>query len=171
VASRLERIMISVDGSPEVHQAIRGYPHERLRAQVERLVRHRDRVRPALGVDVNMTVWEQNEVTVARVQADWRGIVDRVQLIPRFVAGRRTRPCRELWRGSLVVQSNGTVVPCCRDSEGELALGDAARTPLAEIWQGAAMRQLRARHARRDFPPLCAQCAEYPTRHVSARFS
>jgi sulfatase maturation enzyme AslB (radical SAM superfamily) len=171
VTSGLERIMISVDGSPAVHQRIRGFPLEQVREGVERLVRLRDQRGALLGIDVNMTVWEENEAEVPGVRADWRHLVDRVQLIPRFTAGRRTAPCRELWRGSLVVQSSGAVVPCCRDTEGELVLGDAATTPLAAIWQGPAMQRLRVRHRRGDFPPPCDRCAEHASPHVSARFS
>ena len=171
IVSGLERIMISVDGASEVHERIRGYPLGRLREGVERLVRVRDRSGAPLAIDVNMTVWEENEADVSRVRAEWRDLVDRVQLIPRFTAGRRTTPCRELWRGSLVVQSSGAVVPCCRDSEGELALGDAARTPLVDTWQGPAMRRLRALHRRGAFPSPCDRCAEYTSPHVSARFS
>jgi radical SAM protein with 4Fe4S-binding SPASM domain len=171
VVSGLERIMLSVDGAAATHERIRGYPLARLRANVERLVSLRDAHGSSLGIDVNMTLWEENDDEAPRVRAEWRDLVDRVQLIPRFVAGRRVAPCRELWRGSLVVQSSGAVVPCCHDSEGELTLGDARRTPLGEIWQGPAMRRLRALHARRRFPPPCDRCAEYPSRHVNPRFS
>jgi len=63
--------MISVDGSPGGARAHPGLPLGRVREGVERLVRHRDRRGAALGVDVNMTVWEENEADVPRVRADW----------------------------------------------------------------------------------------------------
>ncbi len=171
VASGLERITISVDGGPTTHEAIRGFPLEDLRRNVERLVRVRDEAGSDLGIDINMTLWEENEQEASDVRRDWEGVVDRVQFIPRFVDSPRTKPCRELWRGALVVLSDGRVAPCCRDSEGELALGHLEDGTLEEIWNGEAMARLRDRHRRGDFPSLCAGCGEYATDQVHPRFS
>jgi radical SAM protein with 4Fe4S-binding SPASM domain len=167
----LERITFSVDGGPETHQKIRGFSHEKLLKNVQRLIRMRDEGGVSLGVDVNMTIWEENEGETDLVKETWEGLVDRLQFIPRFADAPRSTPCRELWRGALVVHSNGNVVPCCRDVEGVLKLGDARETPLGEIWNGETMRELRARHRNLDFPPICANCSEYETEKVSPRFS
>ena len=171
VDSGLERITISVDGGAETHERIRGFPLAKLRENVERLVRIRDERGSELGIDLNMTIWEANESEAAGVRRYWEGLVDRVQLIPRFVDAPRSTPCRELWRGAMIVLSDGRVAPCCRDSEGELAVGHASEASLGAIFNGAEMRALRQRHQDGDFPPLCARCGEYDTDQVSPRFS
>ena len=167
----LERITFSVDGGPETHERIRGFSHEELRENVERLVRMRDEAGASLGIDVNMTIWEANEAEAPEVERVWGELVDRVQFIPRFVDAPRTEPCRELWRGCAVVLSDGRVAPCCRDSEGELSLGHVDDATVEELWNGEVMAELRERHRRRDFPPLCAHCGEYSTDVVNPRFS
>jgi hypothetical protein len=62
---------------------------------------------------------------------------------------------------SVVVLWDGRVVPCCRDDDGRLILGDLNRQTLAEIWRGPVARELRRRHRRSDLPPghLCSGCA------------
>ena len=171
VASGLDRITISVDGAARTHETIRGFPLADLRRNVERLVRMRDEAGSNLGIDINMTLWEENEEEAPEVRRQWEGVVDRVQFIPRFVDAPRSVPCRELWRGALVVLSDGRVAPCCRDSEGELTVGHLNDGTLEEIWNGEAMAALRDRHRQGDFPPLCAQCGEYATEQVHPRFS
>ena len=167
----LERITFSVDGGPETHERIRGFSYDRLRANVERLVRMRDERGSPLGIDVNMTLWEENEDEAEMVHDAWKDLVDRFQFISRFVEAPRQTPCRELWRGAMVVHSNGNVVPCCRDVEGDLAVGNVHERPLAEIYNGEPMQKLRELHRQGKFPPLCANCSEYETEKVSPRFS
>ena len=167
----LDRITFSVDGCGETHERIRGFSYERLRENVERLVRMRDDRGSDLGIDINMTLWEENEDEAEDVHEHWKDLVDRVQFIPRFVDAPRKTPCRELWRGAMVVHSNGNVVPCCRDVEGELVLGNANDTPLPEIFNGERMRKLRERHRQGQWPRICANCSEYETEKVSPRFS
>ncbi|MEE9394788.1 MAG: radical SAM protein [Planctomycetota bacterium] len=167
----LERITFSVDGRPETHEKIRGFPYEKFRANVERLVEMRDQAEHALQIDVNMTIWQENEAEASDVRTEWEQLVDRVQFIPRFRDEIRSKPCRELWRGAMVVLSDGRAVPCCRDFEGELALGQVADQSVEEIWNGEIMQDLRRRHLAKDFPPLCARCGEYDTSVVSPRFS
>ena len=99
-----------------------------------------------------------------------RGLADRVQAIPRLVAERRSTPCRELWRGTLVVLWDGRVTVCCVDSEGELQVGDARRDRLDDLWNGDAIRSLRRRHRDGAWPALCANCGEYAHPEVSKRF-
>jgi hypothetical protein len=70
------------------------------------------------------------------------------------------------------------VVPCCRDDDGRLVLGDLLRQSLAEIWQGPEAQALRARHRDGAFPcgHLCEGCAwgrarftaAHPARHPAS---
>lgn len=59
----------------------------------------------------------------------------------------------------IAVLADGTVVPCCLDSEGEIALGNLFREPLGEILTGdraSAMRE--GFRCGRMIEPLCRTC-------------
>jgi hypothetical protein len=166
----LERITFSVDGDHATHFAIRSWDLGRLRDDVLALKRDRDAAGARLRIDVSMVVDRSTESALETFRREWTGVADRVQAIPRLVAERRTSPCRELWRGTLVVLWDGRVTTCCVDSEGVLQIGDARHEPLSVVWNGEAMRRIRTRHADGDFPALCAACGEYAHPDVSKRF-
>lgn len=167
----LERITFSVDGDRETHERIRGYSWDRLREDVTALRHERDAAGAALRIDVSMVVDEATEAALDRYLADWKGVADRVQAIPKFTPKERTAPCRELWRGTTVVLWDGRVTVCCADSEGAAVVGNAWEKPLAEIWNGPEMREFRRAHVERRFPRICAFCGEYDSPRVSKRFS
>jgi len=169
--SGLERITFSVDGNRETHEAIRGYSFDRLRADVLALREDRDRAGSPLKIDVSMVVDEATEAALEEYYADWRGIADRVQAIPKFTPRERTKACRELWRGTAVVLWDGRVSVCCADSEGAAIIGDAYEKPLQEIWNGPEMRDFRRSHVEGRFPRICAFCGEFDHPQVSKRFS
>ena len=166
----LTRITFSVDGDAQTHAAIRSYDLETLRRDVTTFIAERDAAGATLMIDVSMVVDAATEHAIETFKADWRGVADRVQSIPRLIAEKRSTPCRELGRGSLVVLWDGRVTVCCVDSEGLLEVGDANATPLSEVWNGEKMRALRRSHAELDFPSLCAMCGEYAREGVSKRF-
>lgn len=66
--------------------------------------------------------------------------------------------CRAL-RDQLGVLCDGTVVPCCLDSEGRLALGNLYRQTLSEILASPRARAIRAGfEAHRCTEDLCRRC-------------
>ena len=58
---------------------------------------------------------------------------------------------------------NGDMVLCNCDWERSVILGNARATPLSELWRGARLAEIRARHLAGDLPAgsLCAGC-DYP---------
>jgi MoaA/NifB/PqqE/SkfB family radical SAM enzyme len=82
--------------------------------------------------------------------------------------------CSYPWR-SVVVLWDGRVVPCCRDSDAALVLGDLNVQTLEAIWHGEEVRRLREALRARTVPcgHLCDGCgwrrdafaAAMPTRH------
>lgn len=82
--------------------------------------------------------------------------------------------CGYPWR-SVVVLWDGRVVPCCRDDDARLVLGDLATQSLAEIWHGPVATELRRQHHAQRFAAghLCDGCpwsrgafaASAPQRH------
>jgi MoaA/NifB/PqqE/SkfB family radical SAM enzyme len=69
-------------------------------------------------------------------------------------------PCLSFLWDFLAVTWDGAVLPCCHDSEAELAIGDATASSLEEIWRGEGLSRLRRAHLDLDFErfPLCAGC-------------
>jgi MoaA/NifB/PqqE/SkfB family radical SAM enzyme len=166
----VDRVTVSVDGDAATHEAVRGIPLAATRAAVERLVAARDAAGAVTAVDVSMVVAPETEAGAAAFEEGFRGVADRVQRIPLLTQGERRTRCREPWRGGLVVLRDGRCTVCCADHDGTLAVGDATKETLKEIWNGPRLRALRAAHARGDLPPVCASCTEYPTDAAAPRF-
>ncbi|MDA1194593.1 MAG: radical SAM protein [Planctomycetota bacterium] len=167
----LDRVTVSVDGDAASHEAIRGVPLARTEAGLERLLAERVRRATGPAIDVSMVISPETEAAADAFVARYEGRVDRVQKIPLLTRGERRTRCREPWRGGLVVLQDGSVTVCCVDHDGELAVGHIEDSTLSALWNGTAMRALRARHVVGDLPPLCAGCTEYPTDAAAPRFS
>ena len=70
----------------------------------------------------------------------------------------RTGRCRAL-RDQIAVLSDGTVVPCCLDHEGALALGNLFRQDLADMLAAPLARAMREGFERGErAAPLCRRC-------------
>ncbi len=70
--------------------------------------------------------------------------------------------CRRPWR-VLYVTAHGTVLPCCispfaTTETAQLVLGNVIRDGVAEVWNGAPLREFRTRHQSEDPPTPCAPC-------------
>jgi len=74
----------------------------------------------------------------------------------------RQTACYWLWVEPMVL-SDGTLVPCCQDVDGALALGHVQEHSLQQLWNSENIGQLRAKHARleRGTIPLCRTCNMY----------
>jgi len=69
-------------------------------------------------------------------------------------------PCYPLWV-EMSVLSNGVVVPCCMDIEGQLAIGNAKEDSLLDIWfKSEKLKELRKKHLNKEGYniPLCEKC-------------
>lgn len=72
-------------------------------------------------------------------------------------------PCYYLWK-SFVVQWNGEAVPCCRDYDTKVVLGDLNKQTLIEIWNGKKLRKLRENSINGNFENgLCDNCYDTST--------
>ena len=167
----LTRLTVSLDGDEADHRSRRGYGQQAIleRLAEARAVQRRERLATAL--DVSMVVDGDVAARLPAFRARLSPLCDRVQLIPRLVAARRTARCREPSRGVLVVLSDGRVTTCCADVRGELGLGRLGEDTPAGLYAGERFVALRRRHAARDFPGPCSTCGECAVPGVSARFS
>ena len=73
-------------------------------------------------------------------------------------------PCRQLWT-RLVVLSNGELVPCSQNIDGELSLGNVKDISLHEAWTGNEMADLRMQHISNSFcgtrGNACKNCTDW----------
>lgn len=143
-------------------------------AGVELLVALKKKIGAATRIHLRMVVMRQNETEVARIREFARKLGvdlftvktvnpscnDTYQdetLVPEnpalrryeYVPGtwqrvRKDAPCRRVWTMSNIL-SNGDVVPCCRDYDAELRIGNIFDRPFSEIWMSEEYRELRAR--------------------------
>jgi radical SAM protein with 4Fe4S-binding SPASM domain len=86
--------------------------------------------------------------------------VNSERILDRGEEGRL--PCRQLWL-RLVVLSNGELVPCSQNMDGELTIGNIKETTIKEAWQGKKMAELRQQHLvnRIKKDCVCYKCIDW----------
>lgn len=78
-----------------------------------------------------------------------------------FPPDRKRFPCVLLWQ-SLVILWNGDVVPCCRDFQAKIILGNIKKDKLKNIWNSTKMQSLRQEHIDGIYKnTLCKDCLEW----------
>ncbi len=169
----LKTVIFSVDGvTPEVYAEIRrGGDLERVRANILRFLELASGYRPRPTTVLQYAVSNINEHEVDAFRAFWEGKVDRLHFtrVTEYagIEGLKTyeyktrerRPCPDTW-SKMVILADGTVTTCCLDLNGDLGMGDAAATPLRDIWRSPRWRALRRAHRRLKFAeyPICDTC-------------
>lgn len=167
----LTRLTVSFDGSPEQHARWRNVNPDRIIENVSAFKRVRDKMGASCALDVSMVVDEETLPFVEEFKRLFKNSADRLQLIPRFVEKLRTKPCRELWRGVLVVLSNGDVTICCADPQGYAVIGNVRDATVAELYNCKAMKHIRRTHREGRFEGICKTCSEFHAPGISPRFS
>lgn len=169
--SGLERLTFSVDGVGSTHTSIRGFDYYELKTNILRFKELRDRNKSNLKIDISMVVFEKTEADLKKLHDEWKGIADRIYLIPRLFSGDRKKRCREMWRGNLTILWDGRVVPCCADFDAGMVVGDITKEDISSIWNGVQMKGLRRLHGQGIFSGICSRCSEYRNPQVNLRFS
>lgn len=79
----------------------------------------------------------------------------------RANAVTRRNPCYFLW-STLIILSDGKVVPCCADLMGEIVLGNAFDDSLLDIWNGLTISSIRNEHLLGDYrmASVCRDCPD-----------
>ena len=70
-------------------------------------------------------------------------------------------PCGALWRTPNIA-SSGNIVPCCRDIDLSLVLGNVKNDSLYDIWHGEKITEMRLLHIKGEFEKIstCSNCVE-----------
>ncbi len=168
------RIIISLESmKAERYRAIRGASAhmERAVAMTELLLESRRKIESPAIVSVRMIVMDINrdEREYFKIYWEERGAVAELRDFFPWTSAEFSglgayekyppfMPCPFPWQ-YLVVQYNGDVVPCCRDYNGELALGNVSESSLKEIWKGKAYEEFREKMATgRYLSEFCRKC-------------
>ncbi len=178
LASGLDHIIFSVNGATrEVFEKYnRGASYEQVMSGIRRFLQTKIARRARILVTVQMVRLPETIPHARRFQAMWRVPgVDSVRIKADVVrteaaqagAGRKPKTfvnrCPRLWNGPLYVNYDGEVNGCPGVLFRAKALGNARERPLAELWNGKRMGEMRKAHVERDFSavPECLTCA-YP---------
>ncbi|MBN1593812.1 MAG: radical SAM protein [Candidatus Coatesbacteria bacterium] len=172
IKAGLSTICFSIDGIGQVYERLRGFDYGRLESNVLEFLRIKNELNPGLRVEINYVVSPDTESHVNEFRAAWGPRVQHITFQPMLTYHQmpRKRPCRELWKGTLVVLWDGTVVACCVDYDGALKVGDATRQNISEILNSKEMIDLRKTHLKGQFCSMCSLCSEFETECVDGRF-
>lgn len=194
LSSKLHRIILCLDGATkETYEAIRR------KANFEQIVENirtfllvkKELGNVSLQTQIQIILMKETEREISVFTKNWQdagadkvvvkkfstfsnqveGVKEHSDLSHRYKdkAIEKRYPCSYLW-DSVVVLWDGSVVPCCRDFDGKIILGNAKETSLEEIWNGPKMQDLRRKQINGHFGcELCRDCVEWPSK-ASQRF-
>jgi sulfatase maturation enzyme AslB (radical SAM superfamily) len=169
IAAGLDEIKISFDGaSAEEYERIRvPLKFDRVVENIAQLVVLRNQMRSAMKIRVACCSTSDKQATMRTLEKlvdgfsfgkihNWTGT--------ESSAARQgiRKPCSRLWR-TLTVLAGGEVALCCLDYDGGHLLGRIDEgSSLADVWRGAAYREVRRRHlqGRQAEIALCANCSK-----------
>jgi radical SAM protein with 4Fe4S-binding SPASM domain len=169
----LDYLIFALDGATkETYERIRvGANFERVCDNIRRFLAHKNATGSRIFTVLQCICMEQTEGEIRQFTETWRvkGVDGlRIRQLTysgnegRFRNDRRGRPCYWLWANPHV-KNDGTVVACCQDVNGVLALGNIQEESFGEIWNGRRMRELRQMHidGRQEEIALCRSCNMY----------
>jgi radical SAM protein with 4Fe4S-binding SPASM domain len=174
--ARPARIICSLDADDAVtYRRMRGPAADfaQALANLDALLERHRRLDSQVPVEVRMIRTRVNLDQEEAFLARWRKAGVQVEIRPFFPWNepklaalgdferlQAHQPCPFPWR-YLVVQWNGDVVPCCRDCNADIVLGNVAGQTLKEIWNGPAYRDFREQTVSGRYRnPICGPCME-----------
>lgn len=187
LCSRLYKIVLCLDGvTKQTYEKIRvGSDFELTVKNIGNFLKMKKELgRKTPQVHLQIILMNETEREISKFVNEWRNsgvddvVIKRFSTFSNQVEGikelselshrykdktiKRRFPCFYLW-DSVVVLWDGKVVPCCRDFNGKIILGDAKKDSLIKIWNGQEMQELRKRQIKGDFDnDLCRDCIEWP---------
>lgn len=175
LAAGPHRIIVSLDGDDEdTYRAIRGKAARFGQAVVN--LRHligKSREHPRVQVVIRAITMHANAHQIEAMRQRWTREGAVFEARPFFpwteqdMAGLGdfqpyppNMPCPFPWQ-YLVVQWDGSVVPCCRDYNAVNPVGNAREQSLVDIWNGDACRAFRHQHETGEFGDnhFCRDCS------------
>mgnify|MGYP001558965945 CR=1 FL=1 len=166
-------IRFSVDGvSKKTFESIRiGANYDKVVSSIQELYKEREKRKLKLPViEVFFTILDKNKKECKQFLKYWYGKVDSASLYPAdsreskdFVGINYKKfkpyPCFNPKR--VIVLSNGKVVLCCMDIDGEVVLGNLKKQTLKEIFESKKFKEIyQSQLERRCKIPMCVNCSK-----------
>ena len=166
-------IRFSVDGATkETFEAVRrGAVYEKVVENIKALVAERNEKKMKLPrIEVFFTVLDRNKKETKEFLKQWKDECDAVSLYPAdsresesFVGfdykKLKPYPCFNPKR--VLVLSNGKVVLCCVDIEGEVVLGDLNKQTLKDVFDSPIFKSIsKSQFDRTCKIPMCKNCSK-----------
>jgi radical SAM protein with 4Fe4S-binding SPASM domain len=180
LASGIDHVTLAIDGiETEQYEAVRvGAAFPEVIENARRFLELKKELRARTFVVVQCIAMAENREHLRAVRAFWRPYgPDAIRIRQLTHTGERSGeeflndrgPCYWLWAEPMLL-SDGRLAPCCQDVNGELSLGNAFETPLADLWSGQRARELRRLHAegKRDSIAICRDCNMYQPARTTA---
>ena len=174
IEAGLDIIILAVDGSTsETYEKIRiGANYKSILRNIKNLLEKKKELeRKNPFVVLQLIEMEQNRHEIPKFKQYWSGYPVTVFIKPSTDFGgkvnvSRNCPCDRLWHQSVVL-SDGRLVPCCMDMNGDYSLGSVKDNMFFDIWNGSQMRSIRKKENQNKFE-LCKTCNYIsPRRHNS----
>ena len=175
--NRPYKIIVSLDGNnQESYQAIRGAgaAFDKAVRNIEALTDIHQKTRSLTKISVRMIEMQINRDQVQAFKERWASRNVEVEIRQFFPWGEKemtalgsyekyppSMPCPFPWQ-YLVVQWNGDVVPCCRDYNAVIPLGNVRESSLKDIWNSSRYEDFRQQMASGAFRnnPICTPCLD-----------
>jgi MoaA/NifB/PqqE/SkfB family radical SAM enzyme len=177
IKAGLDEIYFALDSmKKDVYEAIRvRLSFDQVYENIRAFIRTRDRLNPKLMIRLQMILQDLNRDEEADFRSHWSTLLGpRDQIVVQKVHNWASAvdvmrfgdeddvngtPCIALW-GTCVIHVNGDVPLCCMDTKTRHRLGNAGEQPIAEIWRGKVVREMKEKHVggRRAEISLCDGC-------------
>lgn len=172
--SGLDEIMISFNGYSESYEKVMGIKFEKsFKNIINFCKKKKDMKLTKPYIRVNVCCLEENRFELEILKEEFKDMADSVTLTgtcnwagdKNDIKGTKkcntnsNFPCRLLWT-DINILWNGDVVPCCRDWNGKIILGNLRAQNITDIWKGKKLIALRKLHLfkNRNKILLCKNC-------------
>jgi radical SAM protein with 4Fe4S-binding SPASM domain len=176
IENKVYSLCVSMDGATkETYEQVRiGASFEKVIHNLHRLLERKAQLESSTPyLQINMALFPENRHEQEKMLQDWLGKANMVSIsnhcvnsvVPELHHRPERIPCPTLWE-AMHINTNGDVIPCCRDSSYEEVMGNAYTTPIMEIWNNPKYRWFRQKHmlAEWDDIPICERCDSWMCR-------
>ena len=158
-AAPLSTLNISIEPDAETSRQYRGADYDRILKNVREFSAAR---RHPTQIQLSVVLHPGNTGRMDALRRDWRGLASAIKVSPQILteACSVRGSCSEVWRGNVVVYTDGSVSPCCVDVFGDLQIGNLHGQTMDEIIHGDRFFTLLDDLAHGRMPARCTKCAE-----------
>jgi radical SAM protein with 4Fe4S-binding SPASM domain len=186
IKAGLDRIILCLDGvKKETYEKIRvNAEFEKTVANIKNFLELKKTLKSDIYVMLQIIYTDETKKEISKFKETWNDYPINEIVIKKFntwgdqtegikelskpelyypASNIKKRPaCYYLWH-SFVILSDGRVVPCCRDYDAKIVLGDLNNQSLEEIWNSKILKKIREDQINGKFNNgLCNNCLEYP---------